>query len=651
MQKPNLNLKALIWIFIFIISTAHVTAQNVGINEENPTNTLHIKPLNTGDEPLRIEGLTAVSAGENALLIHNPSVGVVRYITINNLSDSILESLVVNQVFVDSMVSMIYNYGDTLLHNETFLTSLGDSIDTHLDSLTLNGNILNGWVDGNNTSVDLTSLTGVNQNDIINIIYNNGDTLLNNTTFLNNLQDSIDTHLDSLVLNGTLLSGWVDGANNTVDLGNLIGTDNQNLTGATLSGTTLTIDIQNGTSTSVDLSSLIGTDNQDLTNATLSGNILTIDIQNGASVNVDLSSLVGSDSQNLTLTGDNLSISNGNTVMLTSLKDHDWYESGTTNQATSINQSIFTNGDVGIGNNNPLSKLHLSGNPLVMRLENTSGGTWGLNSTNAGDFRLENISGSSTAITALGSNDYVGIGTNNPTHRLEVNGEVLIDNGTNDGARLIFRGGTGATEEYRARVGLTGNLGFFPIEAGLPGYMGEALVLTQDAKVGVGDHQAPLYALELKNQMSLYGQARATGWLTYSDERIKSNRQSIGDAVGTIKKLNPVYYFQHNSEKTENGLAISDKGGYSYGFLAQELYKVVPEMVFKPKNDSDELWSVDYIKLIPILTKAIQEQQLEIDALKTENQQLVEQQNKFEELENEVEELKNQIKTLIENTK
>ena len=694
-----------------------------------------------------------INGGENALLIHNPTVGVVRYITIDNLSDSIVSTIVNNQTFLDSMVSIIHDYGDTLLYNSTFISNLQDSIDTHLDSLTLTGNTLSGWVEGSNYEVDLTSLTGVDTSDIVNIIYNSGDTLLYNSTFLTDLQDSIDTHLDSITLNGTVLTGWVDGVANSVDLVSLIGTDDQNLTGAALTGNILSIDIENGSSTSVDLSALVGTDDQNLTGATMVGNTLTIDIENGASVSVDLSSLIGTDSQTLSLTGDNLSISNGNTVSLNSLKDHDWYVANTTSHATSINQDVFTNGLVGIGTNNPLSQLHVSGNALTMRLENTAGTTWGLNSTNAGDFRMINYTGTTIPMTILGANDYiginitnpterlhifdgsaylsnsttlqstvlnsdggvelfraptssispntngyvdykdveaddydfrtyynsslssdggfvlesttdgqsgtaaarmvilndngnVGIGTITPTHRLEVMGDIKMDNTTSDGARFIFRGGTGGTEEYRARVGITGGLGFFPIEAGSPGYVGEPLVLTQDGKVGIGDHLTPFYALELKNQNSIFGQARAFGWVTYSDARVKSDRKPINNALATISKLNPLYYFHHNSEKNQNGIEILDEGGYSYGFLAQELYKELPVIVFKPEDESKDLWSVDYDKLIPILTKAIQEQQDQIESLRKEQEKFISQEEEIKLLRESLQELQKQVNDL-----
>ncbi len=91
----------------------------------------------------------------------------------------------------------------------------------------------------------------------------------------------------------------------------MVGTDDQNLTGATLTGTDLQIDIENGGSANVDLSSLVGTDDQNISGSGLSGTDLTIAIENGGSEIVDLSSLVGTDDQNLTgatLTGTDLQI-------------------------------------------------------------------------------------------------------------------------------------------------------------------------------------------------------------------------------------------------------------------------------------------------------------------------------------------------------
>lgn len=149
-----------------------------------------------------------------------------------------------------------------------------------------------------------------------------------------------------------------------------------------------------------------------------------------------------------------------------------------------------------------------------------------------------------------------------------------------------------------------------------------ALVIRKNGTVGI-QYDSPFYALMLPNNSNVeIGRARANSWTTYSDRRIKSNIQEISYGLQTILKLKPVSYFQHNSSVKENELDISDEGSQQIGFIAQELYEEVPEAVDKPKNEDTELWGVDYTKIIPVLVKAIQEQQEEIEYLKAllENQ-------------------------------
>ena len=128
-------------------------------------------------------------------------------------------------------------------------------------------------------------------------------------------------------------------------------TDEQDLTGATLTGTDLQIDIENGGSANVDLSSLVGTDDQvlslsgntltledggnvnlapyldntddqNISGSVLSGTNLTIGIENGGSEIIDLSSLVGTDDQALSLSGNTLTLEDGGTVDLTPYLDN-----------------------------------------------------------------------------------------------------------------------------------------------------------------------------------------------------------------------------------------------------------------------------------------------------------------------------------------
>ena len=99
-------------------------------------------------------------------------------------------------------------------------------------------------------------------------------------------------------------------------------------------------------------------------------------------------------------------------------------------------------------------------------------------------------------------------------------------------------------------------------------------------------------------------------WINGSDERIKENIHSVTDGLGLICKLNPVKY----SFKPDNRSSAN-----RYGLIAQELEKVVPEVVFTSEEDVlgiSEFKSVSYTELIPLLIKSIQQLKQEVDALK-----------------------------------
>jgi hypothetical protein len=79
----------------------------------------------------------------------------------------------------------------------------------------------------------------------------------------------------------------------------------------------------------------------------------------------------------------------------------------------------------------------------------------------------------------------------------------------------------------------------------------------------------------------------------------------------------------------------SDK--INFGFLAQDLEKIYPDMVFR--GDSGEM-GIFYVELIPVLLNAIQEQQAEIESknkhliqLEAQNKQLPEIEKRLKKLE------------------
>ncbi len=98
-----------------------------------------------------------------------------------------------------------------------------------------------------------------------------------------------------------------------------------------------------------------------------------------------------------------------------------------------------------------------------------------------------------------------------------------------------------------------------------------------------------------------------------SDRRLKTNITPLEKSIDKIMKLNGVTF---NWNKTVRPSAPTT---LQYGFIAQEIEKVIPELV---SEDSDGYKTVNYIGVIPVLTQAMQEQQKEIEQLKDENKKL-----------------------------
>jgi len=99
---------------------------------------------------------------------------------------------------------------------------------------------------------------------------------------------------------------------------------------------------------------------------------------------------------------------------------------------------------------------------------------------------------------------------------------------------------------------------------------------------------------------------------TTSDERLKENIRPSAKGLNEVMKIQ-VRDYNFKSKPGQN----------ETGFIAQELYTVLPDVVTRGgKDPAKEPWTVDYGRVTPFLTKAIQEQQVEIDALKAENVRL-----------------------------
>ncbi|WP_428661626.1 tail fiber domain-containing protein [Runella sp.] len=107
-------------------------------------------------------------------------------------------------------------------------------------------------------------------------------------------------------------------------------------------------------------------------------------------------------------------------------------------------------------------------------------------------------------------------------------------------------------------------------------------------------------------------------WNCSSDHRWKENIQPIGLGMNFIKELRPVTYHRKGNADSEHEM----------GLIAQEVEEALNKLGIKDlgllHKDENGYLSLRYNDLIPILVKALQEQQEEIEKLQKESQQLSE---------------------------
>jgi hypothetical protein len=109
-----------------------------------------------------------------------------------------------------------------------------------------------------------------------------------------------------------------------------------------------------------------------------------------------------------------------------------------------------------------------------------------------------------------------------------------------------------------------------------------------------------------------------------SDEKFKEGVQDYSGALERVMKVRPRTYTYKSGKDLDR---YNFSAGRHYGFVAQELEEVFPELVttvVQPadrddkgnlKNEATEYKGIKTMEMIPILLQAIQEQQKRIDEL------------------------------------
>jgi hypothetical protein len=264
-------------------------------------------------------------------------------------------------------------------------------------------------------------------------------------------------------------------------------------------------------------------------------------------------------------------------------------------------------------------------------------------------------SGSGPALLTRDGN--VGIHTNTPAYRLDVDGDghfvtsaatpqLTVEQAGSDFARLLLKNsGTGGW----TLSGRGGASPLFSLDFG-PGAIAPVLTSNGNGNVGIGGVNTGTstlkvvqkdLALSLENaggnrwdfQVNAFGSlvlyndllgagvpagtfSPATGVYTPSDRRLKKEIAAIPMGIlNKVMQLEPVSYHY---------FAEKESAKRSLGFIAQDVQTLFPELVGETegRNGGQTYLSLNYAGFGILAIKAIQEQQQQIEALKRDNEAL-----------------------------
>jgi hypothetical protein len=280
-----------------------------------------------------------------------------------------------------------------------------------------------------------------------------------------------------------------------------------------------------------------------------------------------------------------------------------------TSPTTMCNSNIFDNGtNIGVFTNAPLNFWHFT--------KSSSTGVWDTYWENTGT--LDGVKQVYNTNTANGSRVLMGV-TNYSLSAFAASAVIGLSlNNTSVGT-----GGIGVTGAANNESGYAvyGSLAFTGPYTGWGGYF--------NADVYCG------------------------GTYITSDRRLKREIKPIVSAMSIINQLEPVSYYYDTDKYPGIGL---DENRMSFGFIAQDLEKVLPELV-KDKNlilnsnkqkttgtqeplQTEQFKLVNYTLLIPILTEGLKEQQQVIDSQK---KQIDEINTKLQEMQKLIEALQSKL--------
>ena len=203
--------------------------------------------------------------------------------------------------------------------------------------------------------------------------------------------------------------------------------------------------------------------------------------------------------------------------------------------------------------------------------------------------------------------------------------------GTDGGAAELYHAGTKKAETTSSGLTVTGTLSATTLSGAISGNISQ---LTNDSgyvtssgvtsvATGNGLSGGTITSTGTLTMSGSYsGSFAATSNITAysSDERLKHFKGKIDNALDKVDQLNG-YYFEWNDVAKSLDGGKSFKEGMEVGVSAQEIEKVLPEVVteapiVKIENLDVDYKTVYYDKIVPLLIEAIKELRAEVKELK-----------------------------------
>jgi len=274
---------------------------------------------------------------------------------------------------------------------------------------------------------------------------------------------------------------------------------------------------------------------------------------------------------------------------------------------------ISGSGNIGIGTTSPSAEFHVKGTGQIARLESTSAtgnnylsyydssalkGHIGYTGGSDDDFNLYNAENSNVKVFTNGS------------ERMRIDSSGVLCYGTTSATSLATFETITANKMHvqGGSSGVTSPVVHFSDADGTVEGDSTILSIGFDNDSGYSNANYIRFIDKAAEQGVIEGAgAGSVTYTTSSDKRRKENIEDAPDYLEKIKQIGVKKYNFIGSEKKEVGM------------LAQDLYEIIPEPVKVGGDDENSNpWGIDYGKLTPFLIKAIQEQQEQIESLKSE---------------------------------